>query len=128
MTLPRMTPHTGPKRNFGPIGAAISLQTATWNASKPVYSNLLQLVEGKNYFVLTTNVDYCFQKAGVEKKRLFYTQGDYGLFQCSEPCCQETYDNEATIRAMMKQQGGMRVPNRVLPCCLQCGKPMTMNL
>ena len=61
---------------------------------KPVYENLLELVKEKDYFVLTTNVDHCFQKAGFEKERLFYTQGDYGLFQCSEPCCQETWDNE----------------------------------
>ena len=72
------------------------------DAPKSVYDNLLKLVEGKDYFVLTTNVDHCFQKTGFDKKRLFYTQGDYGLFQCSEPCCQKTYDNEATIRAMMK--------------------------
>ena len=61
---------------------------------KPVYSDLRQLVQDKDYFVITTNVDHCFQKAGFDKKRLFYTQGDYGLFQCSEPCHQQTYDNE----------------------------------
>ncbi|MDE7261973.1 MAG: Sir2 silent information regulator family NAD-dependent deacetylase [Oscillospiraceae bacterium] len=98
------------------------------DAPKPVYDDLLKLVEGKDYFVLTTNVDHCFQKAGFDKKRLFYTQGDYGLFQCSEPCCQRTYDNEAAIRAMMEQQNGMRVPTELLPCCPHCGKPMTMNL
>ena len=57
---------------------------------RSVYEELLELVKDKDYFVLTTNVDHCFQKAGFEKERLFYTQGDYGLFQCSEPCCQET--------------------------------------
>ena len=55
------------------------------NAPKPVYEKLLSLVKGKDYFVLTTNVDHCFQKAGFDKHRLFYTQGDYGLFQCSAP-------------------------------------------
>ena len=68
------------------------------DAPKPVYDNLYALVKEKDYFVLTTNVDHCFQKAGFDKKRLFYTQGDYGLFQCSAPCHQETYDNEALIR------------------------------
>ena len=63
------------------------------NAPKPVYGKLLSLVKEKDYFVLTTNVDHCFQKAGFDKHRLFYTQGDYGLFQCSEPCCAETFDN-----------------------------------
>ena len=56
------------------------------NAPKPVYGDLLALVRNKDYFVITTNVDHCFQKAGFDKNRLFYTQGDYGLFQCSEPC------------------------------------------
>ena len=95
---------------------------------KPVYTALLKLLAGKDYFVLTTNVDHCFQKAGFEKKRLFYTQGDYGLFQCSGPCCQKTYDNEAVIRQMMEQQKNMRVPSELVPHCPVCGKPMTMNL
>ena len=72
---------------------------------KPVYEQLLKLVEDKDYFVLTTNVDHCFQKAGFDKKRLFYTQGDYGLWQCSGPCHQETYDNERQVEEMMKSQG-----------------------
>ena len=75
------------------------------NAPKPVYGTLFRLVQDKDYFVITTNVDHCFQKAGFDKKRLFYTQGDYGLFQCSEPCCQETFDNEALIRQMVEAQG-----------------------
>lgn len=98
------------------------------DAPKPVYQNLLELVKNKDYFVLTTNVDHCFQKAGFDKKRLFYTQGDYGLFQCSEPCCQETFDNEHVVSAMMQQQRDMRVPSALLPVCPHCGKPMTMNL
>ena len=98
------------------------------DAPKPVYANLLQLVQGKDYFVLTTNVDHCFQKAGFDKKRLFYTQGDYGLFQCSEPCCQETWDNEDVVRAMYAQQRDMRVPTALLPVCPHCGKPLSMNL
>lgn len=95
---------------------------------KPVYSELLQLVQGKDYFVLTTNVDHCFQKAGVDKKRLFYTQGDYGLLQCSEPCCQETFDNETMIRTMLEKQQGMRIPTELIPRCPYCGKPLTTNL
>ena len=95
---------------------------------KPVYETLLELVQDKDYFVLTTNVDHCFQKAGFDKKRLFYTQGDYGLFQCSEPCCQETWDNEETIRRMMAEQKDMRIPSDLIPRCPKCGKPLTMNL
>ena len=98
------------------------------DAPKPVYDNLLKLVEHKDYFVITTNVDHCFQKAGFDKKRLFYTQGDYGLFQCSEPCCQETFDNETVIQTMLEAQRGMRIPTELIPRCPHCGKPMTMNL
>ena len=98
------------------------------DAPEPVYDDLLKLVADKDYFVITTNVDHCFQKAGFDKKRLFYTQGDYGLFQCSEPCCQETFDNEAAIREMVKRQQNMKVPTELLPVCPHCGKPMTMNL
>ena len=98
------------------------------DAPKPVYDDLLNLVQDKDYFVITTNVDHCFQKAGFDKKRLFYTQGDYGLFQCSEPCCQETFENETAIREMVKRQENMKVPTELLPTCPHCGKPLTMNL
>ena len=98
------------------------------NAPKPVYDDLLKLVADKDYFVITTNVDHCFQKAGFDKKWLFYTQGDYGLFQCSEPCCQETFENEALIRKMVMRQENMKIPTELLPVCPHCGKPMTMNL
>ena len=98
------------------------------DAPKPVYDDLLKLVQDKDYFVITTNVDHCFQKAGFDKMRLFYTQGDYGLFQCSEPCCQETFDNESVIRQMIERQENMKIPTELLPTCPHCGKPMTMNL
>ena len=98
------------------------------DAPKPVYETLLKLVRDKDYFVITTNVDHCFQKAGFDKKRLFYTQGDYGLFQCSEPCCQETFENETVIREMMERQKDMKIPTELLPVCPHCGKPLTMNL
>ena len=98
------------------------------DAPKPVYDDLLKLVANKDYFVITTNVDHCFQKAGFDKKRLFYTQGDYGLFQCSEPCRPETFDNEAVVREMVARQKEMRVPSELLPRCPHCGRPMTMNL
>ena len=98
------------------------------DAPKPVYETLLKLVAEKDYFVITTNVDHCFQKAGFDKKRLFYTQGDYGLFQCSTPCCQETFENEKTILEMVGRQEDMKVPTELLPVCPHCGKPLTMNL
>lgn len=98
------------------------------DAPKPVYPALWELVQDKNYFVLTTNVDHQFQRAGFDKKRLFYTQGDYGLFQCSEPCCQQTFENADSIRQMVARQEDMRIPTELLPVCPHCGKPMTMNL
>lgn len=97
-------------------------------APKPVYDDLLKLVEGKDYFVLTTNVDHQFQLAGFDKTRLFYTQGDYGLWQCSKPCCQRTYDNEKTVRRMWAEQRNMKIPSELVPKCPVCGRPMTMNL
>lgn len=115
------------------------------DAPKKVYSELLDLVKSKDYFVLTTNVDHCFQKAGFDKKRLFYTQGDYGLFQCRKPCCRKTYDNKEIIYKMMFSQGyilnqqeqfdpeinneiKMEIPTELVPRCPNCGEPMTMNL
>lgn len=92
------------------------------------YRRLFELIKGKDYFVLTTNVDHRFQKAGFDKHRLFYTQGDYGLFQCTLPCCQETFDNEDVIREMMKRQENMRIPSELIPKCPKCGRAMTMNL
>lgn len=92
------------------------------------YRDLLMLVRDKDYFVLTTNVDHQFQLAGFDKKRLFYTQGDYGLFQCSKPCCNKTYDNEAVIKEMVKRQSNMKIPTELIPKCPVCGAPMTMNL
>lgn len=98
------------------------------NPPKPVYHRLFELVKDKDYFVITTNVDHCFQKAGFDKQRLFYTQGDYGLFQCSTPCHDKTYDNEALVRRMIEEQRDMRIPTELIPHCPVCGKPMTMNL
>lgn len=119
------------------------------DAPLPVYEKLLELVRGKDYFVITTNVDHCFQKAGFDKKRLFYTQGDYGLFQCCVPCHKKTYNNEEIVKKMLISQGfgfkdseikkdgeiifpenplKMKIPSELVPHCPVCGKPMSMNL
>lgn len=98
------------------------------DAPRPVYPALYEMVRDKEYFVLTTNVDHQFQKAGFDKKRLFYTQGDYGLWQCSKPCHQKTYDNEKTVRKMVAEQKDMKIPAELVPKCPVCGAPMTMNL
>lgn len=95
---------------------------------QPVYRELSALVKDKNYFVITTNVDHCFQRAGFDKSRLFYTQGDYGLFQCSVPCHDKTYDNEQLVRRMVAEQNNMKIPTELIPHCPVCGKSMTVNL
>ena len=92
------------------------------------YLDLRDIVSDKDYFVITTNVDHQFQRAGFDKSRLFYTQGDYGLFQCSEPCHHKTYDNYEAIKAMVEQQSDLRIPSELVPTCPRCGKPMSMNL
>ena len=103
-------------------------------APKPAYDNLLKLLKDKEYFVITTNVDHQFQKAGFDKQRLFYTQGDYGLFQCAKPCHQRTYDNEETIRKMIAVQvetrhgTSLQIPSELVPLCPVCGGPMKVNL
>ncbi len=94
----------------------------------PLYEQLLSIVRGRDYFVLTTNVDHCFQRAGFDKQRLFYMQGDYGLLQCSKPCCQETWDNEELVRHMVAAQQDLRIPSALVPHCPHCGAPLTMNL
>ena len=115
------------------------------NPPRPVYDALLALVKDREYFVITTNVDHCFQRTGFDKQRLFYTQGDYGLWQCSKPCHAATYDNRETVEEMVAAQGfviadngemtlpdgatpAMAVPSALVPRCPRCGRPMSMNL
>lgn len=92
------------------------------------YSDLLKLTENRDYFIITTNVDHQFQRAGFDKKRLFYTQGDYGLWQCSRACSDKTYGNEEAVRKMVAEQRNMKIPEALIPKCPVCGAPMTMNL
>lgn len=88
----------------------------------------MKLIRDRDYFVITTNVDHQFQLAGFDKKRLFYTQGDYGLWQCAKACHNKTYDNEKTVRQMVSAQTDLKIPSELIPKCPVCGAPMTMNL
>ena len=97
-------------------------------APKNTYAKLAQLLAGKDFFVLTTNVDHQFQLAGFPKDRLFYTQGDYGLWQCSQSCHENTYDNYETVKLMVETQRDMRVSSELVPHCPRCSEPMSMNL
>ena len=114
-------------------------------APKSVYEMLLELVKEKDYFVITTNVDHQFQRAGFDKKRLFYTQGDFGLFQSVNPAIQKTFDNEEWVMKAMEAQGfiqdeagvfqlpedgkiNMEIPSEMIPKCPDDGSDMTTNL
>ena len=114
-------------------------------APKPVYQDLLSLVRDREYFVITTNVDHQFQRAGFDKERLFYTQGDYGLFQSAGGRIKKTYDNEAWVMKAMAAQGfipdengvfrvpedrmlALRIPSELIPVCPDDGGPVSMNL
>lgn len=115
------------------------------DAPKPVYGKLLDLVKDKDYFAITTNVDHQFQRTGFDKKRLFYTQGDYGLFQSVNSSLQKTYDNEEWVMKVMEAQGfvrdgndvfqvpedgsiSMRIPTDLIPKCPEDGSDVVMNL
>lgn len=99
-----------------------------YSGATDLYKQLHDVLADRNFFVITTNVDHQFQLAGFPKDRLYYTQGDYGLLQCSKPCCQKTYDNEDLMRQMVALQRDMRVPSELVPQCPRCGAPMTTNL
>ena len=99
-----------------------------YQGAKKLYNDLLRLLKDKNYFVITTNVDHQFQLAGFDKNRLYYMQGDYGLFQCSKPCHQKTYDNEEMIMKMMKENKDYKIPSSLIPRCPVCGEEMTTSL
>lgn len=98
------------------------------NPSRMTYKNLLECIANKDYFVITTNVDHQFQLAGIDKQKLFYTQGDYGLFQCSKKCHDKTYDNEDIIKEMVNKQKDMKIPSELVPHCPVCGAYMNVNL
>ena len=95
---------------------------------KNTYAKLLRLLDGRDFFTITTNVDHQFQRAGIPKEQLFYTQGDYGLWQCSVPCHDKTYDNYDVVKRMIDEQRDMSVPSELVPHCPKCGEPMSMNL
>lgn len=120
-------PYSSPEKYWAFWSRHIYINRYDIAAGEP-YTTLLKLLSGKDYFVLTTNVDHQFQLAGFDKKRLFYTQGDYGLWQCSKPCHAKTYDNEAAVRQMAATQRDLKIPSELIPKCPVCGAPMTMNL
>ena len=116
------------ERREGGLLAAFRFSPHYINGRQAAVSICRSTLDGRDFFVLTTNVDHQFQLAGFPKERLFYTQGDYGLWQCSEPCHDATYDNHETVKRMVEEQCDMRIPSELVPHCPVCGKPMSMNL
>jgi NAD-dependent SIR2 family protein deacetylase len=94
----------------------------------PVYGNLLRLVQGRDYFVLTTNVDHQFLLNGFDSERLFYVQGDYGEFQCTRPGDKTLYPNETAIRQMVKETKDFKIPTALIPRCPLDGAPLDLHL
>lgn len=119
--------YNSPEEYWAYMSRHIDLNRYSAPIGEPV-RELLALVKDKDYFVITTNVDHQFQKSGFDKHRLFYTQGDYGLWQCSVPCHDKTYDNEEHVREMIREQKDLRIPAGLVPLCPKCGKHMSMNL
>ncbi len=93
-----------------------------------VYANIKKFIKDKDYFVLTTNADHLFIRTGFDKAKIFYTQGDYGLFQCSKACHHKNYDNEDIINKMVSSQVDLCIPTELIPYCPKCNAPMDMNL
>ncbi|RTR40564.1 Sir2 silent information regulator family NAD-dependent deacetylase [Shewanella canadensis] len=93
-----------------------------------VYLKLLDLVRHKPYFIITTNVDAQFERAGFDKRNIFAVQGDYGKFQCTVPCHNKLYDNESQISAMAAQQADCQIPSELVPYCPNCGEPMMLHV
>lgn len=93
-----------------------------------LYKRLLSLAEGKDYFVLTTNVDHQFHKAGFDIDCIFATQGDYGEIQCEKGCHQKVYDGEEMFRRMDQARKDCLIPSELVPKCPVCGGNMAMHL
>ena len=96
--------------------------------AQPLYRKLFALVKDKEYFVLTTNVDGQFEKAGFLPERTFAVQGDYGLIQCAKGCHDKLYDDRALVSRMVAEQRDCRIPSALVPVCPVCGGPMEVHV
>ena len=110
---------------------------------KNTFNILYKIFKDKNYFILTTNVDHLFQKAGFDKNKIYYMQGDMGLLQCKHPCHLKNYDNYDIIKNMLLVQGfnfdekgelfansniKSEISENLIPKCPKCGGEMDFNL
>lgn len=94
----------------------------------PFYKELYEIVKDKDYFVLTTNVDHQFYKAGFADERIFATQGDYSEIQCERACHQKVYNAEELFKKMDASRKDCLIPTELVPHCPVCGGKMTMHL
>jgi NAD-dependent SIR2 family protein deacetylase len=85
-------------------------------------------VKERNYFVITTNVEHQFWKAGFPDEKIFATQGDYGYIQCAAGCHDKVYDDEELVKKMLQQTNDCRIPSELVPKCPVCGGEMDINL
>ena len=93
-----------------------------------LYSQLLEIVKDKDYFILTTNVDHQFWINGFENERIFATQGDYGLMQCAKACHNKLYNNKDFIKEALGKTVNCRIPSDLVPKCPVCGSDMDLNI
>ena len=91
------------------------------------YRLLRELLETKPYHIITTNADNAFDVAGYDMDKVFHIQGEYGLWQCSRHCHDQTYRDDAAIRQMIAQQADMKIPYDLIPRCPRCDAPFEIN-
>ncbi len=93
-----------------------------------LHKTLLNALKGKKLFLLSTNADHQFEKAGYPEEQIFATQGSYRRIQCKRGCHPKTYDSVELFRRMELERKDGRIPGALVPRCPVCGGEMTMNL
>ncbi len=94
----------------------------------PLYRELLELVKDRNYFVITTNVDVQFRKAGFDPEKIFEVQGDYGLMQCAVGCHPKVYSDKETVENILHHSHDLTVDSAYVPVCPVCGGNMDVHV
>lgn len=77
--------------------------------------SLALLLSGKNYFIVSTNVDECLYYSGFHEGRLVTPCGREGFFQCSQNCSNKVWEPDDWC---LIQEN---------PICPDCGKPAVFN-
>ena len=93
-----------------------------------LYKDVLNLVKDKKYFVITTNVDDQFYKAGFDKEKVFAMQGSFKYIQCSKACHNKLYDATDLVKEMINKTKDCKIPTELVPVCPVCGEKMEVNV